>query len=73
MRPFLTMQSGEPPDGWLPSHANVADFCPNSQESLPMRHYLIGITNPFFLKRIQCQGTETNQAHVVYLAGPETR
>lgn len=57
-RPFLTMQS---------------DFCPNAQDSLPLRHYLIGITNPFFLKRIMSQGKENNQAHVVYLAGPETR
>jgi len=50
-----------------------SDFCPNSHDSLPLRYYLIGITNPFFLKRLLSQGKENNQAHVVYLAGPETR
>ncbi|KAF8536034.1 hypothetical protein BDD12DRAFT_918484 [Trichophaea hybrida] len=43
------------------------------RSSLPLRHYLIGITNPFFLKRIMSQGKENSQPHVVYLAGPETR
>ncbi|KAI5806242.1 hypothetical protein EDC01DRAFT_639227 [Geopyxis carbonaria] len=57
-RPYLTMQS---------------DFCPGAHDSLPLRHYLIGITNPFFLKRLLSQGKESTLAHVVYLAGPETR
>ncbi|KAI5813816.1 hypothetical protein BZA77DRAFT_334723 [Pyronema omphalodes] len=42
---------------------------------LPLRHYLIGITNPFFLKRILSSPGNENctPPHVVYLAGPETR
>jgi hypothetical protein len=48
------------------------DFCP-AHDSLPLRHYLIGITNPFFLKRLLSQGKENSQVHVVHLAGPEIR
>ncbi|KAL7276949.1 hypothetical protein RUND412_000043 [Rhizina undulata] len=57
-RPYLTMQS---------------DFILNPNEGIPLRHYLIGITNPFFLKRLLAPSKENSQAHVVYLAGPEVK
>lgn len=40
---------------------------------IPFRHYLIGITNPFFLKRVLSQGKDNTIPHVVYLAGPEVK
>lgn len=40
---------------------------------IPFRHYLIGITNPFFLKRVLSQGKDSTIPHVVYLAGPEVK
>lgn len=42
---------------------------------IPFRHYLIGITNPFFLKRVLSQGKDNTciSPHVVYLAGPEVK
>lgn len=58
VRPYLTMQS---------------DFFLGTHESMPLRHYLIGITNPFFLKRLLSSGKENAAAHVVYLAGPEVK
>ncbi|KAL0634612.1 hypothetical protein Q9L58_006499 [Maublancomyces gigas] len=57
-RPYLTMQS---------------DFFLNGHEGIPFRHYLIGITNPFFLKRVLSQGKDSTIPHVVYLAGPEVK
>jgi hypothetical protein len=57
-RPYLTMQS---------------DFFLNAHEGIPLRHYLIGITNPFFLKRLLSNGKENKTPYVVYLAGPEVK
>lgn len=59
-RPYLTLQS---------------DFFTNVDEGLSSRNnYMIGVTNPFFLKRLlQTQGKASNPAHVVYLAPEETR
>jgi len=47
----------------------------NVDEELSCRNsYIIGVTNPFFLKRLlQTQGKASNPAHVVYLAPEETR
>ncbi|CUS10385.1 unnamed protein product [Tuber aestivum] len=59
-RPYLTMQS-------------VLDFSLNAHEGIPLRHYLIGITNPFFLKRLLSNGKENKTPYVVYLAGPEVK
>ncbi|KAH8151614.1 uncharacterized protein LAJ45_04236 [Morchella importuna] len=57
-RPYLTMQS---------------DFFLNGHEVIPFRHYLIGITNPFFLKRVLSQGKDSASPHVVYLSAPEVK
>ncbi|KAI5793880.1 hypothetical protein DFH27DRAFT_628255 [Peziza echinospora] len=59
-RPYLTLQS---------------DFFTNVDDGLSSRNnYLIGVTNPFFLKRLlHTQGKTCNPAHVVYLAAEETR
>ncbi|TGZ81210.1 hypothetical protein EX30DRAFT_340852 [Ascodesmis nigricans] len=61
-RPFFPMQSD------IPSEL---------RDPLPLRHYLIGITNPFFLKRLLDQNPPSSDSssgtYVVYLAGPDTR
>lgn len=45
----------------------------NISDKIPFRHYLIGITNPFFLKRVLSQGKDSASPHVVYLSAPEVK
>lgn len=79
-RPFFPMQSDIPSElrdpvyslRSLPANLIALTLC-----QLPLRHYLIGITNPFFLKRLLDQNPPSSDSssgtYVVYLAGPDTR
>lgn len=74
-RPYITIHSDYFKDGTVRADLQMSAHrhADADLDKIPSRNFVLGITNPFFLKRIlEIQGPD-NPAHIVHLSALEAR